>query len=303
MTLFTTEGIIRASVRARTKGICHPPTVVRHAYLRWLHTQGDPWAAVRTIDLGDDRPDGWLVAVPGLHSRRAPGNTCLSALRRGGDGTTDQPINDSKGCGVVMRAAPAGFPAGPAEKRFELGCQVAALTHGHPSGYLSAGYLAAAVGALVDGDSLTAALDAATVALIAWPKHAETLAAVQAGRRLGARGLPAPAALERLGGGWVGEEALAIALACAVGASAFHDGVLAAVNHSGDSDSTGSIVGNLLGALGGTASLPAEWLADLELRDVIEDLAADAALELRGDAPHDERGEATDGWFLRYPGW
>ena len=40
MTLFTTEGIIRASVRYRSRGICHPPSVVRHAYIRWYATQG-----------------------------------------------------------------------------------------------------------------------------------------------------------------------------------------------------------------------------------------------------------------------
>jgi ADP-ribosylglycohydrolase len=78
------------------------------------------------------------------------------------------------------------------------------------------------------------------------------MAAVRSGRRPGESGLSGPEALVRLGGGWVGEEALAIAVTCAIGAPDFHDGVLAAVNHSGDSDSTGAIAGNLLGAIGGT---------------------------------------------------
>ncbi len=38
---------------------------------------------------------------------------------------------------------------------------------------------------------------------------------------------------------------------CALVAQDFTSGVLLAVNHSGDSDSTGSVCGNLLGALGG----------------------------------------------------
>jgi ADP-ribosyl-[dinitrogen reductase] hydrolase len=75
--------------------------------------------------------------------------------------------------------------------------------------------------------------------------------------------------LVRLGGGWVGEEALAIAVTCAIGAPDFHDGVLAAVNHAGDSDSTGTIAGNLLGAIGGTRQLPPGWLSAIELGDVI----------------------------------
>ena len=105
MTLFTVEGIIRASVRARAKGICNPANVVRHAYLRWYHTQGHRWP--------DDEfaggPDGWLITVEDLHHGRAPGNTCLSAMAQGGTGEPDEPINTSKGCGGVMRAAPAGF--------------------------------------------------------------------------------------------------------------------------------------------------------------------------------------------------
>jgi ADP-ribosylglycohydrolase len=45
--------------------------------------------------------------------------------------------------------------------------------------------------------------------------------------------------------------------------------VLAAI-HGGDSDSTGSIAGNLLGLLRGRSGIPVEWLERLELRDVIE---------------------------------
>jgi ADP-ribosylglycohydrolase len=56
-----------------------------------------------------------------------------------------------------------------------------------------------------------------------------------------------PEIVEQLGGGWVAEEALATALFCALKATNFAEGVLLAVNHSGDSDSTGSLTGNLLG--------------------------------------------------------
>jgi ADP-ribosylglycohydrolase len=51
MTLFTAEGLIRAYVRGVTKGICHAPTVVDHAYARWLithrgHRPASPGSAV-----------------------------------------------------------------------------------------------------------------------------------------------------------------------------------------------------------------------------------------------------------------
>ncbi len=117
MTLFTAEGLLRAHNRGIQKGIVHTPTVVYHAYLRWLETQGEtpayPFPDVR---------GGWLLGLPELFSRRAPGNTCLASLRGGQVGAVGQPINASKGCGGVMRAAPVGlaFPASPVEA-FALG--------------------------------------------------------------------------------------------------------------------------------------------------------------------------------------
>jgi ADP-ribosylglycohydrolase len=41
MTLFTAEGMLRADARWHLKGICYPPSVIHHAYIRWLHTQGE----------------------------------------------------------------------------------------------------------------------------------------------------------------------------------------------------------------------------------------------------------------------
>jgi ADP-ribosylglycohydrolase len=83
------------------------------------------------------------------------------------------------------------------------------------------------------------------------------------------------AAIAQLGQGWIAEEALAIAIYCTLVARSLRDGVILAVNHDGDSDSTGSIAGNLLGAMLGVEAIPAEWLEPLELRDVITQVADD----------------------------
>jgi len=56
--------------------------------------------------------------------------------------------------------------------------------------------------------------------------------------------------------------------------------VLLAVNHSGDSDSTGALCGNLLGARHGATAVPAAWREELELHDLIEDLADPLAHQL-----------------------
>ena len=79
MTLFTAEGLIRALVRLAGKGITTYPGVTAHAYQRWLRTQ-DRHSLCETVH--QVNCDGWLMGHRELHERRAPGNTCLGALRQ-----------------------------------------------------------------------------------------------------------------------------------------------------------------------------------------------------------------------------
>ena len=101
MTLFTAEGLLRANVRERMRGLTTYSGVTDHSYLRWLETQG----IKAPVEIGRD---GWLWKQEALHHRRAPGNTCLSALKSK-KGFGDAARNDSKGCGGVMRVAPIGM--------------------------------------------------------------------------------------------------------------------------------------------------------------------------------------------------
>jgi ADP-ribosylglycohydrolase len=294
MTLFTAEGVLRAAARWHHKGICHPASVIHHAYIRWLHTQGERSQSL----LSQGQMDGWLFGVETLHARRAPGRTCISALRGRKMGTVDQPLNDSKGCGGVMRAAPIGLTAKDAGAAFALGCDAAAITHGHPSGYFSAGCFAAILRNLLDGRTLPDAIER-TLPLLEISEnagHEECSAAIRHAVALwhDRDVAPTPETIARLGGGWVGEEALAIALYCALTAQDdFARGVLLAVNHSGDSDSTGAITGNLLGLMLGLEAIPVKWLDGLELREEIEAVANDLYTGF----------QETDDWWSRYPGW
>ena len=277
MTLFTAEGLIRAWVRGLTKGISSYEGVTGHAYVRWLRTQGENSRLSRKSE--GENP-GWLFKQKALHDRRAPGTTCLLALRKMGQ-AGELAKNTSKGCGGVMRVAPAGLLGWrrqdthtPAET-FDLGAELAHMTHGHPTGYLSAGVFAVLIRALAAGATLAEGLAMARRCLISHPGHAETLTALEAAEQLAASDVPSEEAIQRLGQGWVAEEALAIGVYCALVAKSFEDGVLLAVNHGGDSDSTGSIAGNLLGTKLGIHSIPEKWLSQLELRDVITELAND----------------------------
>jgi ADP-ribosyl-[dinitrogen reductase] hydrolase len=280
MTLFTAEGLLRAEARRWQSGDADSTDFVARAYRRWYATQGG------TPHAGD----GWLLSNRGLHARRAPGNTCLGALSTPVLGTPTEPINDSKGCGAVMRVAPIGLVA---HEPFALAATTGALTHGHPSGYLSAAALASIISSVVHGNDLTSAIERACDELRAWPGHEETLHAIQRAVRTSVAG-PSAERLESIGAGWVGEEALAIGLYCALTTDDVREALLLAVNHSGDSDSTGSITGNLLGAIHGVEALPPDLLADVEMRVVIHAVAIDLDSAFVLGTPPDPR---------RYPPW
>jgi len=292
MTLFAAEGLIRAQVRFEGRGICHVPSVIHHALLRWLHTQGERAPALELA------PDGWLIQQKALFARRAPGNTCLSSLRACRQ-FGDQAQNDSKGCGAIMRIAPIGLfaaldPSQEVPRVYELACESARSTHAHRESTLSSGYFALVVAHLMQGATLPDAIAASGAPLEAQAGTEVVLGVIQAAQRLASSNAPAtPEAVESLGGGWVAEEALAVALFCALRAENFEHGVLLAANHSGDSDSTASLTGQLLGTVWGPAVIPERWLARLELREVIETVASDLFTAARDAASLGDR----------YPGW
>jgi ADP-ribosylglycohydrolase len=290
MTLWTAEGLIRADNRGTQKGIADIPSMVWDAYQRWLWTQlrGEP----RTRQAADTPRDGWLIQQSFLHHRRAPGTTNLSALMHGQMGRITHPVTNSKGCGGVMRVAPVGLSR---HESFGLGCAIAALTHGHPTGYLAAGAMAQIVSSLAGGASCDDAIAAALVELARWPMNKETAAAIERARIAARREPPTPETIQQLGAGWVAEEALAIGLFCALASSDFETGILLAINHGGDSDSTGAIAGSLLGVKLGQAAIPTRFLDELEGREIIEQIANDLANHFDG-----ERRELVDD-LDRYP--
>lgn len=292
MTLFTAEGLLLTvphGAGCEQLPGCSPYTSsIRRSYQDWYQTQ------TRRYPIDGSRYTR-LTALPQLFERRAPGSTCMSALGKGARGTLQQPLNDSKGCGGVMRVAPIGLYKGdgcrtPAEAA-QIAAEAAVLTHGHELGYLPAAAQAYMIH--VVAHDLTVSLSAAAQQMLAdlpalFPQTKRMMdvliALLQKAVELSATDYPAIDAIHQLGEGWVGEEAFAIALYCALkyadSADAFRSAIVASVNHRGDSDSTGAVTGNLLGAYCGLSAIPPAYLTTLELRDVIQEVA-DALLEDR----------------------
>ena len=252
---------------------------------------GTPGPGPGTPDLGALRLAIWERYLEWHRSSdwvdRAPGDTCMAALAGGvPGGAHDVSRNGSKGCGGVMRVAPLGL-IGLGAAAFEAGVDAAALTHGAVTSDTSSGFQALLIDRLVSGLDLDDAVAQARTTLAAYPGSVHSLAAVDAAVALAASPEEPYAAIAQIGSsgreapgergkGWVADEALGIGLFAALRYRGDVRGAFgAAANISGDSDSTASIAGAILGAWLGLEAIPPGWVAQLEDREMLLGLADD----------------------------
>ncbi|WP_352418022.1 ADP-ribosylglycohydrolase family protein [Proteiniborus sp.] len=274
MSLFTADGMIWAYLRCSERGIgSYVGSGIYQSYLRWYYTQ--------TNKMPTDNDKFWLEFQPheekdsilnykDLFFQRAPGNSCLTALKSGRMGTIDEPINNSKGCGGIMRVAPVGlFLNRKPVEAFRVAAEVAAITHGHPTGYLTAGVLGTIIAELINGENIIDSTLSAINILKEYKDHGETLYSIEKAITLAESDQNYQQAIRSLGEGWIAEEALSVALYCALKGSNIKNALIMSVNHDGDSDSTGAICGNILGAAYGINALPKEWIDKIELKDLL----------------------------------
>jgi ADP-ribosylglycohydrolase len=235
----------------------------------------------------------WLLRNPKMYHLRAPGNTCLSALIGNEDTVVPDyiasPRNGSKGCGGVMRVAPVALmPYNEPIKKIDMeAAQVAAITHGNSLGYMPAALLVHIIRRIVYPEQTMTlkeiVLEGCDTIYRLFRADANVdrmVSIIQDAVRLSHSSVVTDLeAIHKLGEGWVGEEALAIAVFCALKyENDFSQALVAAVNHGGDSDSTGAICGNILGAVVGYDGIGEEWKEHLELRDDILKLADEIIL-------------------------
>lgn len=294
MTLFTANGLLAGETRGLMRGIAGPPReYVKSAYYDWLKTQQSTMREVNRHErYTEEGGVSWLLDVPELYSRRAPGNTCLDALTAKNDNRKDyirNPANNSKGCGGIMRVAPLALLYRPGEnysgglRELDLeGAQLAAITHGHSLGYMPAAAVTHIISRILtdeNPDLKEIVLDARDMMeqLFAGDRHQEELIRIMnLAVELSENAADDLENIHALGEGWVAEETLGISLYCALRyKDDFSAGIIASVNHKGDSDSTGAVTGNILGALLGYSAMEEKWKENLELKDVILEMADD----------------------------
>ena len=276
MTLFTANGLLNAKRQKSNMkfSICR-------AYIEWYLTQVGKWS--------NKYKDCWIARIPELNKRRAPGNTCMSSLYAIYSGR--EAMNNSKGCGGVMRIAPIPLYAA-VDNRMDildadkLAGDAAEITHQHPLGFISAALMSHVVYRLAlniepTQDSMKHYIMEGVAEMRKQYKayHNDVERMTELAERaifLIDNGKTDLENIGHLGEGWTGEEALAIALYCALKHfDSFEEAMIAAVNHGGDSDSTGAVTGNILGAAVGYEAIPQFYKDDLEMHDLILHMADD----------------------------
>lgn len=279
MTLFTANGMLMGLTRGYMRGIGgDPKDYVDGAYIDWYYTQ--------TVNKKSERDDfhyTWLRDLPELAHRRAPGITCLNACE---SLLAHRDVeNNSKGCGGIMRVAPMGLLDASFKESggsgfyyktvylAEAGAHIARVTHLHPLGYLPAALMTLLLSRIVpltpdevkesiidiinDGLDVMMNMYGNDYAKYKEYLRALTLKAVN----LAHSNISDIQAIMQLGEGWTAEEAWAISLYCVIRhIDNMREAIIAAVNHDGDSDSTGSITGNIMGAIYGYEAIKRERL-------------------------------------------
>lgn len=258
MTLFALEALHLNKVQTNDQEICLNQMPYYESYLQWLYTQD----SINKIT-------SKLGSFQSMQFRRAPGNTCLGAL--GKPLPHSIPVNDSKGCGGIMRTAPFGFLESPTDA-FNLGKMQAAITHGHPSGYYSAGAFSMILSyILYSKKTFNEILDIVMDFLDTQEGTQEVTGCIYMARNLAEN--PEGNIVESIhtiGGGWTGEEALGIAIFSVLKAKSFEEAIQISINHDGDSDSTGLLAGQLYAAL---IDLPEEyksWSKRLDIKEAYD---------------------------------
>lgn len=317
MTLFTANAILFGETRLAMRGIGGDPMMYApRAYLDWNLTQSMNYEEGRSVKRYNEKGGiSWLLDVPELYDMRYPGNTCLSSLNalfKEGyrSDYINNPMNNSKGCGGIMRVAPLGlhynFKSDNISQLDMTGAKLSAITHGHSLGYMPSAVLTHILNRIVypineklsPEEIIMEARDAVNE-LFCDDKHIDELVStINKAIKLSKNDDEDLKNIKRLGEGWVAEETLAIAIYCSLKyQNDFSKGIVAAVNHSGDSDSTGAVTGNILGALVGYENIDKKWKNNLEIHNVIAEMSEDLCYGCHMD----EYSDYYDGeWVRKY---
>ncbi len=295
--LLSANGILFAHTRGALRGIMAPVYKYFDAFYM-------DWYRLQTTERASRSRVGWISAYPSLSSQRAPSPTSMRVFSSGKFGSMDEPVNDSKGSGCLLRAVPIGLSYSRDPNRIvELGANTAALTHGNEVAWMASGALALIISLIIHQElSITEAVNKTLKVLDESFPNSSTVVYELSRTIRSAVSLASSAssdldAIHALGKGWAADEALAIGLLCALRHENDIAGAITfAANHCGDSNNTAAIAGTLVGARIGFNAIPDRFVDRLELVDVILELADDVTT----DCPMYDWGPSNPVWEHKY---
>ena len=285
LTIFSVDGMIWADERVKRKGVYAYIPCLFYSYQKWYYTQT---GGLADKDYGFIL-DGEVMQHDELFARRGEGVTSMNALAssiKNSYGTVESRINNLNRPGCVARVAPIGlyFVNNP-DMAFRIACESAALTHGHTEAIMSAGYMGALTSLLAQGASLPEAIEGA-LARLDESSFEDTVTAdlIRSAVSLASGKKQTRKIIESIGEGWTAPEATAIATLVALRHGKNYESVIdAATDFDGNSDSVAPICGNIVGTIVGCLEIPAGWILNLELAELIihsADLLLEAQHEL-----------------------
>ncbi|MCL1902946.1 MAG: ADP-ribosylglycohydrolase family protein [Oscillospiraceae bacterium] len=281
LTLFTTDGILWAAMTQKEEGVNYTEYVL-YAYQLWLYTQTKTIAGDEYSWLFDKNVNAYrskLIKTKGMYQKRfiEPVNIdVLSRIRNSVYGKIVSPLNGYSDTGAVKRVLPAGlFFNYDSELAFRAGADFAAITHGSPVSYLSAGYYSTVIAELINGATIDHAIKKAFDILKTYKNNEEVVDVIEKVRRYVSDDNVSPlTAISRIGTDDNAAQALGVALfAAALFEDSYENAIRLAVNHDGRSDVCGAMCGGLLGAYHGAGFVPKKWLQKLSYLRLIEDTA------------------------------
>lgn len=248
--------IVEALIRAGEKDIDAIMEAVREEFIKWYHFP---------------------------ENNRSPGGTCLKGVANmeRGEHWSKSGVANSKGCGSAMRAAPIGYLyQHDPEKLRDVAHATGICTHGHPAAdaaCIGAAYLVKLALDRVEPRNMIQDLFHFTAEISG--EFDEAMLKVS--RCLDWE--DEEKALKYIGEGWVGEEAVALALYCFLRYPASYEKVvIRGANTNGDSDSIACIAGSISGAYLGIREIPGDWIRRIEKSEYLNYLAARLAAKELG---------------------
>ena len=309
LTMYTATGLLTAYTVATIRGSSNifDSSCVFDSYINWYeHQEG---IKVKT-------PHSFLINYPEINQKRSRGYTSLAALRDAYNnmsvwGKRERALNKSMSSSAVMRVAPVGlfcsrFDFVKVEQVAALAEKVGAITHGHAMSHMSCAYLATLIFHLSNGMEMEEAIKETNSTVFYLYRHEKEIKEfekiLQKAIKLAKSRKKDIECIRQLGQGWIAEEALAIALYCSIKyKNSFLDAMIASINHSGDSDTTGTICGYIVGAYLGDLVVLRQFPEGrkVECFNLICEIANDLIKECP-DIGYDETGGLWDSKYFKF---